>query len=147
PAHDRDPEFSSPQHQGRLIELDHAPESYLRLVANPFLAASAGLAWLWFLFHVVAEFVSMRSPFTPVVALVMVGLLALIVPLFQYHCLDCGATGRLSRWRRHICMVSASRRERGRPRRLRGPSPPAQVVLWFWFVLTAGILATWAARS
>ena len=38
--------------------------------------------------------------------------LVLVVFLFQYHCLDCGATGRLSRWRDHACdrRVAARRR-------------------------------------
>jgi hypothetical protein len=119
------------------LELDHSPESYQRLVANPFLGFFAIVAWV---LGVLILFKGVLGPFTPMAALLMLAALALLPPLFQYHCLDCGATGRLTEWRRHMCPSVAERRLEGRTRRLRGPAPPIQVLLWLW-VLMALIVA------
>jgi hypothetical protein len=65
---------------------------------------------------------------------------AIFLPrLFHYHCLDCGATGVLHRWRHHACSRVLERYHAGRPRRVRGPTPPAQFVLWL-FALAAGLI-------
>jgi hypothetical protein len=142
PTTDPDPEFHRPVE--RLLEIDHQPEAYLRLVANPFLGICGFLAWIGLVILFGRHWFDdpARGLYTPL-ALLALGVLPFALPLlFHYHCLDCGATGRLTRWRSHVCPASSERRRYGRPRRLRGPTPPTQVVLWFWAVLTFGMLAT-----
>jgi hypothetical protein len=136
PPAGRDPEFD-PVLNTEGLELDHSPESYQRLVANPFLGFFAIILWLGALYTL---FLGYLGPFTPMAALLLMSSLALLPPLFQFHCLDCGATGRLSGWRRHMCPSVAERRLEGRVRHLRGPAPPIQILLWLW-VLMALIVA------
>ncbi|MBX6312776.1 MAG: hypothetical protein IRY99_07660 [Isosphaeraceae bacterium] len=143
----RDPEFHRPA-EPRLIEVDYPPEYYLRLVANPFLGLFGLLVWLGVVGWLYSRAEIRGGPLAPIVALVSVMYLALVPRLFQYHCLDCGRTDRLSRWREHTCPNSVARRAAGRPRRLRGPSPPLQVVLWLWILLLLSIwLVSWGVPS
>jgi hypothetical protein len=134
---ERDPEFHTPV-EPRLIVLDHAPETYQRLVANPFLAGAGFLFWLALVARLVGHVEVVKNPATPFIALGIIVVLFAIPRLLQYHCLDCGVTGRLAHWRRHVCAASAERRRQGRPRRLRGPTPPTQVILWLWVLLALG---------
>src|SRR5262249_22139577 len=137
---ERDPEFRG-QVEPRLLEIDYAPEAYLRLVANPFLALFALIAWVGLAALAFRRgFDGTNSVFIPAFVIVMVVLLLRIPVLLQSHCLDCGATGRLAHWRRHACPAAAARRRSGRPRPLRGPTPPTQVILWLWLLLTVGIV-------
>jgi hypothetical protein len=137
----RDPEFDSTAVPGILTPLD-SPEYYLRLIANPFLAILAFLAWLgalvW-LCHLDLDR-ELIGPMVPIIAVVFLFGLWKIGSLFQYHCLDCGKTGRMSRWREHVCVPSALRRQAGRVRRFRGPSLFVQVVLWLWGLLALGLV-------
>ena len=133
-----DPDFQATV-PAPLIELDHSPESYLRLVANPFLGLFGLIVWLGALDWIVVK--GGAGPFGLLALVLTLASLGLLPALFQYHCLDCGATGRLSRWRKHICPRSAARRFAGRPRRLRGPTPPVQVVLWLWGLMALTLLA------
>jgi hypothetical protein len=140
PPHD--PEFESPLAPGILPPLD-APENYLRLVANPFLGILGFLGWLAALIWTTHLDIDREliGPLVPIIAVAFLFGLWRIGPLFQYHCLDCGATGRLSRWREHLCPASALRRQSGRRRRFRGPPLFAQVVLWLWGLFGAIMLA------
>jgi len=138
----RDPEFQAPaEPRLRLVELDHSPEAYLRLVANPFLGLFGYIAWLSLTIGLVGAGARSRTAIliSPLVVSAMIWLLFRIPRLFQYHCLDCGATGRIAEWRRHICLASSERRRIGRPRSLRGPTPPNQVILWLWVLLALGL--------
>jgi hypothetical protein len=120
------------------FELDHSPESYQRLVSNPFLGILGVIGWLM---GMTALFVhGVGGAFTPMATLLLLASLALIPGLFQYHCLDCGATGRLSDWRRHMCPRVAERRLEGRNRRIHGPTPPVQVILWLWILMALILL-------
>jgi hypothetical protein len=147
PSATRDPEFATATatmlEPGDLDEAMIAPESYLRVVANPFLGFAGLAGWLialvWVFRHL-RENPHLIGPIAPFIAAVFLGCLWLIPGLFQFHCLDCGRSDRLSRWRRHTCPTSALRRLQGRPRRLRGPTPPGQVLLWLWLILTLGIV-------
>src|SRR5262245_51062076 len=101
------------------------------------------LGWLYLLvlvFQKLRRIPALFGPLAPAVVLAFAVLLWLIPGLFQYHCLDCGRIGRLSRWREHTCVRSSWRRAAGRPRLFRGPPPLVQVVLWLWGLLT---LALW----
>lgn len=114
------------------------PEAYLRLVVNPFLALLYLVAWLMALYYSVVSWFAGALTVTFIVTLIF-GLW--LTPYFiHYHCLDCGETGRLLRWKKHVCHRALARRESGRRRMLRGPSPPIQVVLWFWFLLALAML-------
>ena len=84
------------------------------------------------------------GPLSPILVVILIAGLGLVPMLLQYHCLDCGGSGRLTRWRKHICYVSVARRDVGRRRRFRGPTPPHQILIWFWVVMAA-ILAFNAA--
>jgi hypothetical protein len=132
----RDPDFDAPRPvEPLLVELDHSPESYQRLMANPFLGAFGFIAWIVALGWLLKVRDRFAPPVIPIVVVVMISALLLPPRLFHYHCLDCGATGRLWAWRRHVCHASAERRRLGRPRRWRWPSPPVQVLFWLWFLL------------
>ena len=132
-----DPEFGA-FHAGPLMGGLDDPEAYLRLVANPFLGFVYLTAWMVLLYETVA--VGFAGPLTPMLLAVLVAGLWLIPQLMHYHCLDCGGSGRLLRWRRHVCHRAVERRDARRPRRFRGPTPPVQVILWFWMMMTAALL-------
>ncbi|HEX8200575.1 MAG TPA: hypothetical protein VF590_08810 [Isosphaeraceae bacterium] len=129
---ERDPEFRPLVPVRQLVE-DLEPGFYHRIVANPFLGLLGILAWFGTLSAL------LHAGFDHVIVPVLVALVllsALGLPwLFQYHCLDCGKTGSLRLWRRHICPRVAERHFAGRPRRFRGPPPSVQVVLWLYVLL------------
>jgi hypothetical protein len=111
------------------LPFEPAPQESLRLVANPFLAMSGLLLW----FAVMQLILSgAAGPFTILAVLLALASLALLPALLHYHCLDCGRTGPLLTWKRHLCPRVVARRFEGRSRRLRGPTPTVQVVLWLW---------------
>ena len=136
PAAGRDPEFGSVAGLAGL-ELDHSPESYLRLLANPFLGLAAILGWLGTIRALLGGF---AGALTPMAVVLMFAALYLLPGLFHYHCLDCGRSGKLRLWKRHMCARVAERRAEGRVRRLRGPSPPAQLVLWIWALMALAVV-------
>lgn len=68
----------------------------------------------------------------PLLALA-IGALAIVVLsiyLLHYHCLDCGKTRWLFRWRYHSCPAVADRQRMGTGRLIPGPSPVTQTLLW-----------------
>jgi hypothetical protein len=126
-----------------------SPGDYLRILSNPFLGLLGLLGWFVVVRWLIAALrrsPELTVPLSPIlVVLVVAALFGLTPALFQYHCLDCGATGRLSRWRTHLCPASNLRRQSGRHRWLRGPSPFVQNIIWFWLVLTALIVLRYAS--
>jgi hypothetical protein len=138
PPVERDPEFRPPISGERAIAYDDDPRYYLRLVANPFLSVFAFLAWL-FLTRWVFR-LSLPGFLEPLRILFVFGGLVAPFLLLQYHCLDCGKTGRISRWQDHACAAVLDRRRRRRRRTLRGPTPPIQIVLWLWLALVVGFV-------
>jgi hypothetical protein len=132
-ARDHDPELDPPRRPSLHLR-DPLPEEYQRLVANPFLAVLGLIAWSQALRYAY----NVRDPLLLLgVALSLPG----VVFLLQYHCLDCGRTGLLIRWRRHACERVVARRIADRPRRVRGPNPSIQVVLWGYLLLGLAVLA------
>jgi hypothetical protein len=114
------------------------PASYRRMIFNPFLGIFAVAGWLAALREVVLTTFPDR-PGHGALCLLFLSYLATLLPrFFQFHCLDCGRTGRLSRWKRHVCPAIARRILEGRPLRFRGPGPLAQML--FWGYLLAGVL-------
>jgi len=136
-----DPELDPPRPGARRARRTvHLPQESLRLLANPFLAVSIvlfGLLGLWSALRY-----SSLSGFLCAVITVAGSVLFL-----HYHCLDCGATGLLFRWRRHECERVLIRRLAGQTRRWRGPDPTAQTIVWGYFLLGLAILAAIAYRS
>ena len=114
--------------------------AYQRLLANPFLAALGLAAWAGLTRYAV------RSRQLPVflAALVLLGVCPF---LLQFHCRDCGRTGRLRRWRGHACGGVVRRVVGGRPRRFRGPNPYTQTVLWVYAAAAAAVIGYAATRS
>lgn len=133
-----DPEFGSYRPGLLLGDLGDEPELYLRLVANPFLALLYLVGWLVALYKTV--FGGFAGPLWPMLLVILFAGLALFPYFLEYHCLDCGRTGRLARWRRHLCERSLARLESGRRRRLRGPNPWVQLTLWFWALLALAVV-------
>jgi len=103
---------------------------YQRIVVNPLLGV---LAWL-VMFALIRAGVKSRSS-----TLFLIGLSLVFVGLFlhQFHCLDCGATGWLFRYRRHACPSVVARYENREVRRFRLPNVPTQLTIWFYFLAGA----------
>jgi hypothetical protein len=108
-------------------------EDFQRLVTNPFLA----VFWLIILFGLMREALAMKS--LPLLGVTTCGFLVL-GHLVQYHCRDCGSTGPIFRWRSHACTSVLARQQTGRARRIRGPNPSVQLVLWVYALIAGGIL-------
>ncbi|QEH36644.1 hypothetical protein OJF2_52290 [Aquisphaera giovannonii] len=70
--------------------------------------------------------------------LASVGLFAASLPLFQFHCLDCGRIGWYLRATRHACEAVTGRYRRGEPERTR-MSAQTQCLLWI-YVMVGGLL-------
>jgi hypothetical protein len=107
-------------------------ETYQRFIANPLLTVLDGLL----------AFLLIRAGLqTRNLALFLtgIGLLFLAIPLLQFHCLDCGATGWLLRYRRHACPPVVVRWQSRESLRFRGPGVLAQLLAWLG-VLAAGII-------
>src|SRR5215217_5054790 len=94
------------------VRLDPDFSRHQRLVANPFLALAALVPWF------AAVRLALLDRNLPLVLLLLAGL-AGIACLLQFHCLDCGTTGSLFRWRGHACEGAVARQLTGRARRLR----------------------------
>jgi hypothetical protein len=105
---------------------------YQRIVVNPFLGV---LAWA-IMVAVIDAGVRRRS-----LTLFLSGLSLLVVgfAVQQFHCLDCGATGWLYRYRRHACASVVARYENVEFRRIRIPNVPTQVTIWT-YVLAGALL-------
>ena len=117
------PELPGPRSPGRVI-LDHDPEDFLRIVANPFLGLAVAFGTTGGLLYFIAKATPDNScPNLAVVFGVAVVMLFVSGRLVVYHCRDCGETGRLRYWRRHNCALASERRRLGARRRLRGPTP------------------------
>jgi hypothetical protein len=112
---------------------------YQRLVVNPFLAVLALV-----MIVAIGPWVEAKHPFGP-----FQGLLAALAARFlvQYHCRDCGATGFLTGFRKHLCPAVLARWHQRELAQFRGPSVGAQYVLWL-IVLASVLILTlvaWAA--
>jgi hypothetical protein len=131
-----DPDLDPPRPRARIGSggwPPRLPQEYQRLVANPFLALLGLIVW----FAVMEQALRARSILA--VWLAMLGL-AVVAYLLQYHCLDCGATGTLFRWRSHACERVRIRRETGQVRYLRGPNPVFQTFAWLLLMVVLAIL-------
>lgn len=135
-----DHDFRPEPERGRPV-FDPAPEAYLRVLANPFLAATELVAWLIAVREssAILAVATIPGPFWADVAQIAlwIGWVPALI-LFQYHCLDCGATGRIGRWRRHTCAAVAERKRAGRPLGTFRPSPGVQLL--FWLAAVAGFV-------
>jgi hypothetical protein len=132
PIHD--PDLDPPRRVQAAYRPPPLPQEFQRLVANPFLA----LFWLVIVFAILQQALELKS--LPLLGVVLLGL----VPawyLLHYHCLDCGATGRLFRWKEHACPSVVARQLAGRVRRFRGPNPYLQTILWGYVLGALAILA------
>jgi hypothetical protein len=100
------------------------PERYQRLVANPFLALAGLFFWIAALLLTFEhEQYGLSVPLFACLAIVFWW-------LPQYHCRDCGKTGRLDRWREHACDAVQARIQASQPLQFRGPTVRMQMVVW-----------------
>jgi hypothetical protein len=130
PPH-RDEEFRRPRGPTAAYDPTLPIEAYQRLVANPFLGLLGFLLWIFALRWLGYE-LGPALPWPLHMAVFAAG--GLILLLFQYHCLDCGASGSLFRWHRHECEAVLERRRDGRPCRVR-MSFTLQFMLWVFFLV------------
>jgi hypothetical protein len=74
--------------------------------------------------------------------LFLLGLSLLFVAFFflQFHCLDCGTTDWLIRYRRHACPMIVARYQDRHAGRVRVPSVKTQMTIWFYFLAGALLL-------
>jgi hypothetical protein len=133
PTHDPDLDPPRGGHQRPPVPPALRPQEYQRLVANPFLALF-GLIVIIQVFRLGLELRNLG-----VAGLALFGLPVLNY-LLQYHCLDCGSSGRLFQWESHACPSVLARRQNGRARRFRGPNPVLQTVVWGYVLTGVGIL-------
>ncbi len=129
-----DPEFRS---RVRAEDLQNVvdPGAYRRILANPFPGLLALVAWLWGM-HTLLTDPPSNDALWPLAAFLLLPFGWLVLWMFRYQCLDCGSTGPLHQWKRHLCPPVARRILNGRKRPWRGPPPGFQVVLWlFWFCM------------
>ncbi len=133
--HDRDVDPIADARLSRRSQGSNLPVSWhQRLVVNPFLAVFGTILWFLLLRYTVQT--RLLKLFAPVAASFV-----LMIFLLEYHCLDCGRTGRLVHWRKHLC-------ERVEMRRLSTaihwsfwPSVFSQLVWWVcWLGVAAGML-------
>jgi hypothetical protein len=112
------------------VPIESLPE-YQRIVVNPFLGV---LTWL-VMFALIRAGVRSQSS-----TLFLIGLSLLFVAFvfLQFHCLDCGATGWLFRYRRHACPSVVARYQNREVGRFRVPNVKIQMTIWFY--LLAGAL-------
>jgi hypothetical protein len=108
-----------------------------RIVVNPFLAV---LGWVA-VFGIIRRSIQIKS--MPLF-LAGDGLLLAACLLLQFHCLDCGATGWLLRYKKHACSAVVMRAQNLVTRRFRAPGVKAQLVAWCVFTgsaLVVGVVA------
>lgn len=129
-----DPEFR-PALTERTLRTVVDPAAYRRILANPFLGFLGLICWIGLVRRVIVSWDDRPALALP--SLLAVALSAFFLPrLFRFQCLDCGRTGRIARWRAHVCPAVAARIVSEAPRRFRGPTPLAQTLAWA-FVLAA----------
>jgi hypothetical protein len=102
-----------------------------RLLVNPILPILTAILAVWLIYHSLRT----RNVFLFVAAL---GLLVCALPLFQFHCLDCGAVGWYASSGRHACPAVVDRCGRAAPMRA-GVRPKTQFLFWV-YALWAGLV-------
>jgi hypothetical protein len=127
---DLDPPRRLPTGPGRPPFL---PQEYQRLVANPFLGVFGLIVGLG-AFEKAIEWQQF-----PLLVLALAVLIS-VAFLLHYHCLDCGSTGLLLRWKSHACERVRARQQANQVRRFRGPNPAFQTILWGYLLFGVAIL-------
>jgi len=113
---------------------------YQRIVVNPLLGVLAWVATTALL----SVGVRRRS-----LALFLSGLSLLVVGFLvhQFHCLDCGATGWLVRYRSHACPKVLARYQEREFRRFRVPNVATQITIWFYLLAAVLLLVVLLLNS
>jgi hypothetical protein len=130
-VHDR--ELDAPLDRPSVRVRPASTLGYQRLVANPFLAVLGLIVWY------AAVRVTVQARRLDLFFLALLSL-SLVIFLFQYHCLDCGATGRLVHWRGHVCERIRLRAGSGQPRRFPALSPVAQTLGWIYLLAVGSVV-------
>lgn len=116
---------------------------YRRIVFNPLPAPIPLTVWLWVAGNAVGWAQAILPvPWPEVVAGLVLGvwllLCLLILPwAIRFHCLDCGATGRATRWKQHLCPKVVARIFAAREARWRPPGAIVQGLFWVWVMAFA----------
>jgi len=121
-------------HPGRppRVPFESLP-SYQRIVVNPLLGV---LVWL-VMFALIRAGVKSQSS-----TLFLIGSSLFFAAFFlhQFHCLDCGATDWLFRYRHHACPLIVARSQNREGGRFRFPSVKTQIMIWLYLVAGALLL-------
>jgi hypothetical protein len=127
-----DPDLDIPRRRLSPASIESI-EDHQRLMVNPFLVV---LGWV-----IVVALIRMALRIHSL-HLFVTGVFLLLVPalLFQYHCLDCGSTGWLFRYRRHACPAVTARAQSGVVRRFHGLSVTFQLIVWSQILAVALVL-------
>lgn len=125
---DRDFDLPSRRPRPQRRRLYGTYRGYQRLVANPFVAILGFIGWCAAIHWIVQS--KRLALFWPVGASFF-----LVVFLLQFHCVDCGKTDRLTRWRDHACDAVQRRYEAGFSQRVWFPNPVLQTTIWFYLIL------------
>jgi hypothetical protein len=115
--------------------MDVDPRDHQKLVVNPFLAV------LTLIVIVHAGNWLLNSSYAPLL-MMMVAPIVLLPQLIQYHCLDCGTTGRYPRRNRHACPTIVSRWENHQSTDF--PSPRGQLIAWGWLIGSVAFVVLFA---
>ena len=128
-----DPDLDIPHRRPSQLSSESI-DSQRRLIVNPFLAV---LGWVIVL-AILRLALRIHSS-----NLFLTGLGLSLVPLFlfQYHCLDCRATGWVQSSWRHCCPAVAARAQSGIVRRSPRLSVKNQMIAWIYLLVVA--LAVW----
>ena len=124
-----DPEFEAVRAPALRLR-DFEPRHSQRVIVNPFLAVLDLLV-------LGAMFVG-RHWFGIFSVTFGVALIVLLPHLIQFHCLDCGRTGRYTAHKAHACPVVVKRWNDGLTTRF--PSARAQLIVWGWVLASVGFL-------
>lgn len=141
-----DPDFRSVVSERSLHSVIE-PGVYRRVLANPFLGFLGIALWVVGLRYTMLLF-EMERPAVSILILVVLLAVAIRIPrLFHFHCLDCGRTGSLRRWKEHICPAVARRLLEGRPLRFPGPRPLVQLLFWGYFLAVLLVIASFSGLT
>jgi hypothetical protein len=128
-----DPDLDVPHRRPSQLSSESI-ECQRRLIVNPFLAV---LGWVIVL-AILRLALQIRNSL-----LFLTGLGLSLAPLFlfQYHCLDCGATGWVQSAWRHCCPAVTARAQSGIVRRPPRLSVTNQMIAWIYLLVLA--FAVW----
>lgn len=116
------------------------PDDDLRMVVNPFIAVFALAGTIVTARWMARQWSLADGPLLALILLALACSAASVAFGLHCHCLDCGRTVGFWRWKSHSCERVRARRVLGRRRRLVGPKPFLQALIWIIILLAVVLL-------